>query len=156
MFLHAGKKASKNSHSTAFHNKKNALFAEARETAAALVEDGKATIEQRRTLFAELKAQESLPTAQFQALKQQHDAQDNIFGEVLDLYPAFNDQLSKKRAEEIDQTLAMLESHQVERKKSHRRAMKDAMICMNEGVENQKLATDASAYIKSFKALLLS
>lgn len=141
--------------SAAFHAKKDALFAEARKNAENAVAEGVAYIEQYRTKIAELRAREA---AQDTCLKDASlfSPREDAVKAVLAAFPPLLDDLSHRRAEAINGTSEMLESHSIERHQSRRRLIKRAKARIDEEQENQRVATDASALIKHYKALLLS
>ncbi|CCM00005.1 uncharacterized protein FIBRA_02030 [Fibroporia radiculosa] len=169
------RKASKTStRSAVFQNKKNALIADARKNTETIVREGvlymhesfHASVTTRThtgilldrnqfsTMIAELKAQENSPD--LNGLSQLWESQNDLVNDLLGMYPSLIDNLSHRRADQIDGTSAMLEAHVAERQNSRRRLILNAKGRMDENIERQKLATDAAALIKHFKALLLS
>ncbi|OBZ65712.1 hypothetical protein A0H81_14345 [Grifola frondosa] len=81
---------------------------------------------------------------------------DDCVRTLLGHYPALVEDLSHRRANQINEASAMLESHVAERRHSRRRLIKNAQARMDENLEHQKIAADATALIKHYKALLLS
>ncbi|KAI0345276.1 hypothetical protein BDW22DRAFT_1354184 [Trametopsis cervina] len=75
-------------------------------------------------------------------------------GAILAQYPPIFEDISPRRAETINDTSAMLESHSAERHQSRRRLIRNAKVRIEEDYENQRIATDASALIKHYKAML--
>ncbi|KZT27323.1 hypothetical protein NEOLEDRAFT_1191507 [Neolentinus lepideus HHB14362 ss-1] len=154
--LHKRKAAKTSTISTAFQNQKKIIYAEVRKSADAMVQQGFLSSQQCRDQLGELKAQESSYDKVFPDLMHLWKAHDDTVHSLLSLYPSFFDELSQQRSEEIDAASSMLEAHEEERAKSRRRLMKKAKAHLDEGLENQKIATDASALIKHYKSLLLS
>ncbi|KAI0075267.1 hypothetical protein K474DRAFT_1600134, partial [Panus rudis PR-1116 ss-1] len=149
------KASSASARSTAFQSKKNALYAEARSNADLSVKEGVAYLEQFRARIAEMKAQE-VPRQYYP--KSISSAVRNLnvcaLQHIMDTYKVAFEELSPSRAEEINESSAMLESHASERQQSRRRIIKNAKTRMNDDLERQRLATDASVLIKHYKALL--
>ncbi|KAH9952083.1 hypothetical protein B0H21DRAFT_12919 [Amylocystis lapponica] len=150
------KKRKASTRSVAFQSKKNALFDEARKNASAVVRDGVAQIEQCKTTVAELRSQEISQDKRLNTLLVLWKNQDDIIRTVIAAYPPLIEDLSHRRADQINEASAMLEAHCVERQDSRRRLIKNAKARMDENLESQKLATDANALIKHYKALLLA
>jgi len=50
----------------------------------------------------------------------------------------------------------MLENNPVEREKARKKLMKDAYAQLNQNLENERIATDATTLIKHYKALMLA
>ncbi|CAL1705585.1 unnamed protein product [Somion occarium] len=149
------KASASSSRNAAFQNKKNSLYADARKNAELVVTEGIAYVEQFRTRIAELRANEVPRDQHLKQLTTIMKSLDEPVREVLNVYPNLFQDLSRRRAGEINETSAMLESHIVERQYSRRKMIKNAKVRMDDGLEQQKLATDASALIKHYKALLL-
>ncbi|KZT09610.1 uncharacterized protein LAESUDRAFT_512954 [Laetiporus sulphureus 93-53] len=151
-------KASKtSSHSnTAFQNEKTALFSGARKEVETIVHDGVTYIDQCKARIAELRAQETSQDDHFKDLSLLWKNHDECIRGLLGTYPSLIENLSHRRAEYINDASAMLEAHAVGRQRSRRRLVMNARARMDENIENQKLATDATALIKHYKALLLS
>ncbi|GJE87095.1 hypothetical protein PsYK624_031780 [Phanerochaete sordida] len=141
--------------SAAFLAKKDALFAEARRNAENAVKEGVAYIEQYRAKIADLRAREVSHDACLKDMSLFSDREAAIKA-VLAAFPPLLDDLSHRRAEAINGTSEMLEAHSAERHQSRRRLIKQAKARIDEEQENQRVATDASALIKHYKALLLS
>ncbi|TFK54623.1 hypothetical protein OE88DRAFT_1653027 [Heliocybe sulcata] len=151
------RKAAKSSTGSAvFQSQKKSMYAEARRNGDLVVQEGVAYIQQCKEQLKELKSQESSYDIVFPELMQMWKAHDEAVHSLLSLYPPFFDDLSQRRSEEIDAASSMLEAHEEERVKSRRRLMKKAKARLDEGLENQKIATDASALIKHYKSLLRS
>ncbi|KAJ3536925.1 hypothetical protein NM688_g6769 [Phlebia brevispora] len=150
------RKATKGStSSTVFETKKNSLFAAARKNADIAVKDGVTYIEQYKVKIAELKAQE--------VSQQQHLANLSLLAgreeavqALLDVFAPLLEDLSYRRADAINESSAMLEAHSVQRQRSRMKLVKQAKSRIDEDLEAQRVATDATALVKHYKALLLS
>ncbi|KAI0934769.1 hypothetical protein AcW1_006190 [Taiwanofungus camphoratus] len=151
------RKATKTStRSAAFQSKKNILFAEARRNVDAVVRDGVTFIEQCKAKVIELKAQEVSEDRHFKDLALLWKNHDESVRSLLGLYPSLTEDLSHRRADQINEASVMLEAHAAERQNSRRKLVRNAKAKMDDNLENQKIATDAHALIKHYKALLLS
>ncbi|KAL7283669.1 hypothetical protein ACG7TL_003105 [Trametes sanguinea] len=147
------RKASKTSaRSVAFQTQKAAVFAEARMRVDDAVRSGIASIEHARTTILDLKAQEVSQEAALISLKALLESQDGL----LSTQNGVIEDLAHRRAEQIDEASAMLETQAVEREKSRKRLIANARSSIEENTEQQKVATDASNLIKHFKALIRS
>jgi len=150
------RKASKTStRSLAFHKKAN-LFAGARKNAETILSDGITYIEQYKAILAEMRAQEISKDQQLSEISLLSRGQDDSFRAVMSLFPPLFDDLSHRRAAAINDASVMLESHSSGRQCSRRRLILHAKTRLEDGLEQQRLATDATALIKHYKALLLS
>ncbi|KAH8117017.1 hypothetical protein DFH11DRAFT_1144756 [Phellopilus nigrolimitatus] len=144
------------SRSAAFVSKKNALVAGARKEAEAMAKEGKAYLEQCKARVVDMKAQETQADAMLKDAMRLWSIHEDTFQSLLSVYPELIEDLSPRRAQDINAASEMLETHPLARDASRRRVMKNARKNMEAGMENQKLATDASTLIKHYKALLLS
>ncbi|KAK7693982.1 hypothetical protein QCA50_003557 [Cerrena zonata] len=140
----------------AFQSKKNALYEDARKNAQSVVTEGVAYVDQFKTRIAEMKANELSKEQHVKQLSSIMKSLDEPLKEALRVYKGLFEDLSRCRAHEINETSAMLEAHVLERQYSRRRMIKHAKARMDDGLEQQKLATDASNLIKHYKALLRS
>ncbi|KAI0647403.1 hypothetical protein C8Q79DRAFT_625148 [Trametes meyenii] len=149
------RKASKTSaRSVAFQNQKDALFADARKRVEKVVCDGYLSIEKARATILDLKAKEVSPERTLTPLKALWESQDECVQGLLHDCNGIIEDLAHRRAQEIDQASAMLEIQAVERERSRRQLIANARTCIEENLENQKVATDAKNLIKHYKALL--
>ncbi|RPD66477.1 hypothetical protein L226DRAFT_566906 [Lentinus tigrinus ALCF2SS1-7] len=151
------RKASKSSaRSAAFQSDKAALFAAARKRAEGAVRNGTMSIEKARATVAELRAQEvphEATLSKLQALWQSHDETlQGLFGHLTGVI----EDLSHRRAAQINESSSMLESQPAAREKSRKKLCAFAHSRISENMESQKVAADASALMKHYKALLLS
>ncbi|KAH7908761.1 hypothetical protein BJ138DRAFT_319135 [Hygrophoropsis aurantiaca] len=103
-------------------------------------------------------------------MKGQHIARKNVFacmGEIredseanfealFEAYPALLDNVVRHRLQEVENTHSTVKSHTAELRKSRMKLMANAKSHLDEGREKQRLAMDADAFIKHYKALLLS
>ncbi|KAF7799568.1 hypothetical protein EIP86_010805 [Pleurotus ostreatoroseus] len=140
--------------SNAFQTKKNALYTSARKSADSALRDGVAYIEQYQSRLADLRAQEVSQEQHLHEsmlLKETEDAMENL-SEVFS--PLFED-LSYRRVESVNDSSAMLEVHTAQRQRSRMKLIKQAKARIDEDMENQRIATDATALIKHYKALLV-
>ncbi|KAI5116851.1 hypothetical protein M0805_006805 [Coniferiporia weirii] len=144
------------SRGAALTTKKNALLSTARKEADVLAREGRAYIEQCKARIVEMKAQETAADEVLKDAMRLWSAHEESFQSLLSIYPEIIEDLSPRRAQEINAASEMLETHPHAREASRRRLMKNARKSMEAGIESQKLATDASALIKHYKALLLS
>ncbi|KAF9819753.1 hypothetical protein IEO21_01844 [Rhodonia placenta] len=104
------RKASKTfSRATVFHNKKNALFTDARKNVDAVVRDGMAYIDQCLAKISELKAQETSQENNFKDLSRLWENHEEIIQNLLGTYPTIIEDLSHRRAEQINEASAMCE-----------------------------------------------
>jgi len=83
-------------------------------------------------------------------------AHDETVDSLLAVYPSLIDDLFSRRVEAINAASAMLENNPAEREKARKRLMKDAYAQLNQSLENERIATDATTLIKHYKALMLS
>ncbi|KAI0780586.1 hypothetical protein BD413DRAFT_6231 [Trametes elegans] len=151
------RKASKSSaRSVAFQNQKTMLFAEARKKVEQTLRDGTAAIDQARSTIAHLQSREVSQEGTLGALKGLWIGQDNCVQVVLGDCNKIIEDLAHRRAEQINESSAMLEAHMVERENSRRRLLAHARVCIEENIENQKIITDANSLMKHYKALLRS
>ncbi|KAH9843169.1 uncharacterized protein C8Q71DRAFT_238058 [Rhodofomes roseus] len=151
------RKASKSStRSVAFHTKKNALFTDVRATVDTLVREGATYIDQCKTRLAELKAQEVSQEKHLKDLSALRKNQENTVRDLLKTYPVMIEDLSHRRAAQINESSELLEGNAQERQESRKRLIHLAKARADEILERQKLATDATALIKHYKALLLA
>ncbi|PIL24300.1 hypothetical protein GSI_14053 [Ganoderma sinense ZZ0214-1] len=150
------RKASKSSaRSVAFQKEKDALFATARkkaeDTSCQLPDSDKA-----RVLVSELKAKEFSQEGALNELKILLGSQDECVQNLLGHLNGLIEDLSHRRAAQINEASAMLEAQAAAREKSRKRLCGLANARMTENMENQKIAADATALIKHYKSLLLS
>ncbi|KAI0094074.1 hypothetical protein BDY19DRAFT_920673 [Irpex rosettiformis] len=140
---------------SSFTLKKNVIYEEARKNANNAVQEGVAYIEQYRIVIEALKAQEVSQSRRLEELSL-FTEQENSVRNILDQFPPLFEELSRRRAETVNDTSATLESHSIERQRSRRRLIKNATMRIEADYEHQRVVTDASALIKHYKALLLS
>ncbi|THH29584.1 hypothetical protein EUX98_g4607 [Antrodiella citrinella] len=151
------RKASKTSaRATAFQNKKQAIYAEARKNADATVTEGVAYIEHYKKTIIEIKAREASEEQQMRELSTISTSFDDPVEATFSLFALMFDELSHKRATDINEACGTIEKHSADRQLSRRRLIRDAKSRMEEQLEEQRVATDASALIKHYKSLLLS
>ncbi|KAH9901466.1 hypothetical protein C8Q73DRAFT_246399 [Cubamyces lactineus] len=149
------RKASKTSaRSITFQNQKNALSTNARQTAEKAIRNGAAAIEQARVTILDFKAQEVSQEATLVSLKALLESQDDCVQAVLDNLNGVIEDLSHRRAKQIDDASAMLEAQALARERSRKRLVEHARARIEENLEHQKTVTDASNLIKHYKALL--
>ncbi|KZT71265.1 hypothetical protein DAEQUDRAFT_724209 [Daedalea quercina L-15889] len=150
------RKASKTStRSVAFQTKKNALFTEVRKNVDTIVREGAVYIDQCKARLAELKAQEISQEKNLQDLSALWQNQEDTVRSLLKTYPTLIEDLSHRRAAQTNDASEMVEAHAQERQESRKRLIHLAKARADEILERQKLATDATAFIKHYKALLL-
>ncbi|TFK94782.1 hypothetical protein K466DRAFT_508833 [Polyporus arcularius HHB13444] len=151
------RKASKSSaRSAAFQNEKAALFAAARKRAQGAIRTGTTSIEKARTTVAELKTQETSPEATLSKLRALWESHDETVQGLLGHLTSVVEDVSHRRAAQTNESSSILESQPLAREKSRKKLCAFAHSQMSQNIENQKLAADASALIKRYKALLLS
>ncbi|KAH9852691.1 hypothetical protein C2E23DRAFT_885445 [Lenzites betulinus] len=149
------RKASKTSVRTAaFQNQKTALFSDARKRVDKAVRQGTSAIDEAHAMILDLKAKEVHQEGTLASLKALWGSQDDCVQGLLHNLGGMIEQLSHKRAEQINEASATLEAHITERENSRKRLLAQASVCIEENIENQKIATDANALIKHYKALL--
>ncbi|KAH8099526.1 hypothetical protein BXZ70DRAFT_232287 [Cristinia sonorae] len=150
------RKANKTSaRTTAFQSKKQAIYNDARKHADTAIAEGVAYIEQYKKTVMELKAQEISADQQMQDVLAMTVPLDDAVEALLSLYPTMYE-LSHRRAAEINDGCETIEINCTNRQLSRRRIIRDAKARMEEQMENQRTATDASNLIKHYKSLLLS
>ncbi|KAI0664725.1 hypothetical protein C8Q70DRAFT_8892 [Cubamyces menziesii] len=133
------RKASKTSaRSIAFQNQKSALFGVARENAKRAIRDGAAAIEQARATISEFKAQEVSQEGTLVSLKALFESQDDCVHSLLDNLNGVIEDLSHRRAKQIDEASAMLEAQALERERSRKRLVERARKNIEENLEHQK------------------
>ncbi|KAI0822738.1 hypothetical protein BC628DRAFT_638191 [Trametes gibbosa] len=151
------RKASKTSVRTAaFQNQKAALFSDARKRVDKAVRDGASAVDEARTTILGLRSQEVHQEGALASFKALWEVQDDCVQSLLHDLSGMIENLAHRRAEQINEASATLEAHIAERESSRKRLLAQASVCIEENIENQKIATDASALIKHYKALLRS
>ncbi|KAI0636630.1 hypothetical protein C8Q77DRAFT_515028 [Trametes polyzona] len=170
------RKATKASARTvAFQNQKAALFAEARKRSDTVIREGAAALDQARATIADIRAQEASQDSMLSSLKALWESQDGCVQDLLGTLNGIIDDLAPRRAEQINEASAMrmcavagptcllihnpttvVEAHVVALESSRRNLLAQAQASVEENIENQKIATDASNLIKHYKALLRS
>ncbi|KAI8989766.1 hypothetical protein BD414DRAFT_536147 [Trametes punicea] len=138
----------------AFQTQKAAMFNEARKKVDDVVRNGAASIEKARATVLELRSQEVSPEAILISLRSLWESQHECVQGLSSSYNAIIEDLAHRRAEQIDEASAMLESQALEREASRKRLLTQARTCIEENIEHQKVATDANKLIKHYKALL--
>ncbi|CDO73613.1 hypothetical protein BN946_scf185014.g83 [Trametes cinnabarina] len=150
------RKASKTSvRSAAFQSHKGVIFADARKRASDAVRDGATSIEKARATILDLKAQEISQEAALISLKALLECQDECVHGLLSSCNGVIEDLAHRRAEHINEASAM-QSQVTEREESRKRLVAHARNSIEDNIEHQKVATDANALIKHFKALIRS
>jgi len=104
----------------------------------------------------QLKSQEGSYEKSLKDFLPLYKANDDAVQSLLATYPALLQDLVPRRIDEIDAASTMLMSLPKDREMSRRRLMRNARDQIDEGLENQRVATDAAGLIKHYKALLLS
>ncbi|TCD70922.1 hypothetical protein EIP91_000828 [Steccherinum ochraceum] len=151
------RKATKNSTRTnLFQNKKQAMYTEARKNADAVVLEGVAYVEHYKKTIMELKASELSAEVQLQGILATVTTLDDHVQAALSLYPSMFDVLSHKRAAEINDACELIEKHGRDLHLSRRRLIREAKTKVEDQLESQRVATDASDLIRHYKSLLLS
>ncbi|TFY60424.1 hypothetical protein EVJ58_g5156 [Rhodofomes roseus] len=112
--------------------------------------------DQCKTRLAELKAQEVSQEKHLKDLSALRKNQENTVRDLLKTYPVMIEDLSHRRAAQINESSELLEGNAQERQESRKRLIHLAKARADEILERQKLATDATALIKHYKALLLA
>ncbi|THH11988.1 hypothetical protein EW145_g296 [Phellinidium pouzarii] len=128
-----------NSRSAAFMHKKDALIAAARKEAETMVRDGHAYIEQCKARLVEMRAQETPANEVLKDAIGLWAAHEDSFQSLLSIFPELIEDLSPKRAHDINAASELLETHPLAREASRRRLMKNARKDMEEGISNQKV-----------------
>ncbi|KIM79619.1 hypothetical protein PILCRDRAFT_823154 [Piloderma croceum F 1598] len=143
--------------SNTFQNQKAALYAQARQNAYNAARDGNDYLDKALDKMSQLKSQErSSYKKHLEDFLPLYNANDEAIQFLLGMYPTILQDLVPRRTEEIDAASSMLMSLPADREASRRKLMRNARAQIDEGLENQRVATDASALIKHYKALLLS
>ncbi|KAI1794679.1 hypothetical protein LXA43DRAFT_1059087 [Ganoderma leucocontextum] len=135
------RKASKSSaRSIAFQKEKEALFAAARKKAEDTVREGMESLDKARALVSELKAREVSQEGALNELKILLGSQDECVQSHLGHLTWLIEDLSHRRAAQIDEASAMLEAQAAAREKSRKRLCGLANARMAENMENQKVS----------------
>jgi len=142
--------------SNTFQNQKAALYAQARQNAYNAARDGNDYLDQALDKMSQLKSQEGSYKKHLKDFLPLYNANDASVQLLLATYPTLLQDLVPRRTEEIDAASIMLMSLPKDRETSRKRLMRNARDQIDEGLENQRVATDAAALIKHYKALLLS
>ncbi|KAM5531728.1 hypothetical protein V8D89_014577 [Ganoderma adspersum] len=151
------RKASKSSaRSLAFQREKDALFTAARKKAEDTVRQGMESLDKACVLVSDLKAKEVSQEGALNELKMLLGSQDECVQSLLGHLNGLIEDLSHRRAAQINEASAMLEAQAAARDKSRKRLCGLANTRMTENMENQKIAADATTLIKHYKSLLLS
>ncbi|TDL24980.1 hypothetical protein BD410DRAFT_70773 [Rickenella mellea] len=154
--FHKRKSAKGTTRSAAAMQKKNAIVSDAKKKAETMARDGEAYLESCKAKISELQHQGNKAEDKLKDIVHLWTAHEESVHALLQVYPTLIDDLSPLRAKDINAASEMLETHPLAREASRRRLMKNAKKDLQTGLENQKLATDASAMIRHYKALLLS
>ncbi|KLO19207.1 hypothetical protein SCHPADRAFT_80179 [Schizopora paradoxa] len=150
------KAAKASTKSNALQAKKNTIVSNARKEAQELVQDGNTFFDSLRRSVEEMQSQELLSDGILKEVVALWSAHEDEMDTLLAIFPTLIDELSPRRTQEINDASEMLETHPRARDASRRRMMKSAKRNLEAGLEAQKLATDASALMKHYKALLSS
>ncbi|EMD38183.1 hypothetical protein CERSUDRAFT_72759 [Gelatoporia subvermispora B] len=179
------RKAKSGSRSAEFQRKKTAIYDEARKNAGDIVREGVLCImivtnsrrDQVKAKIAELKSQEASLDRRLEdlspSMQRQDPASQDAVRTVFDTYAFLLEELSQRRADHTNEVSAALtpraipvdrlvtvnapvEIHASERHILRRSLLKSAKILMDEALEKQNLAADATALIKHYKALLIA
>jgi len=142
------------SKSNAIQTKKNAIVSSARKEAEALIQEGNSFFETIRATMDELQSQESLSDGILKEVVSLWSEHEDEMHSLLAIFPSLIEDLAPRRTEEVNAASEMLETHPRAREASRRRLIKSAKRNLEAGLEAQKLATDASALMKHYKALL--
>ncbi|KAI0707778.1 hypothetical protein C8Q76DRAFT_681482 [Earliella scabrosa] len=151
------RKATKSSaRSAAFQREKAALFSAARKRTEDAVRDGIASLDTARATVADLKSKEESQDVTLKRLQALWDGHNECVQGILGQLTGVIEDLSHRRATQIDESSAMLEAQASAREASRRKLFSLANARISESMENQKIATDATALIKHYQALLKS
>jgi len=142
--------------SNTFQNQKAALYAQARQNTYDAARDGNDYLDQALDKMSQIKNQEGSYKKHLKDFLPLYNANDASVQSLLATYPTLLQDLVPRRTEEIDAASTMLMSFPKDRETSRKRLMRNARDQIDEGLENQRVATDAAALIKHYKALLLS
>lgn len=151
------KKAMKStSRANAMQNKKNAIVTKVTQDADTVIREGSAYFEQVRTKIDNLQVQEVKADSTLRDVVTLWSAHEQSIRSLLSIFPTIIEDLSPRRAKDIDAASEMIETHPKAREASRRRIMRNAKKGYQAGLEEQKLATDSTALIKHYKALLFA
>ncbi|KAF7980169.1 hypothetical protein HWV62_39639 [Athelia sp. TMB] len=132
------------------------LYAEARQFALDTTREGSAYLDSALNRMSAYAKQPIAAGKHVQDFAGVYTACDASVKSLLALYPALLQGLGPRRAQEMEEASGMALEHPKMREESRRMLMKRARVEMQEGVENQRLATDAKEMIRRYKSLLLS
>ncbi|KAF5373838.1 hypothetical protein D9758_000827 [Tetrapyrgos nigripes] len=142
--------------SAAFENQKKALYANARQKAKDMSQDGTVYLEKLKHSILSMRESEVSYDRHLQEFRGLWDAQDAAATKLFGLYPPIIDDLFVRRAETIDEASKMLKLNPAKRQKALNQFLCNAHDQVEQSHQNKMVATDASKLIKHYKALLLS
>jgi len=142
--------------SAALQSQKNALFSTARKNAKELVRATNLHVDEALARIIEMKNEEVPYQKCLKDALPLWGTHDETVASVLAVYPPLIDDLFPRRVETINAASYMLENNPVEREKARKKLMKDAYAQLNQNLENERIATDATTLIKHYKALMLA
>ncbi|KAF4579291.1 hypothetical protein EYR36_001101 [Pleurotus pulmonarius] len=147
-----------NAKSSGFTKDKQEIFAQGRSNAAEVCRKGIKHLDTARQHFEELRSQEIGLDKKIEDIKLMWEAngdtgQSNL-NAALQVHPTLLEDLFPRRKAETSAAADRIDEHQIEREASLKTFLKHANTHLARGREHEKVATDARALIKNYKALL--
>ncbi|KDQ33006.1 hypothetical protein PLEOSDRAFT_153327 [Pleurotus ostreatus PC15] len=153
--LHIESNAKKNNgKSSGFTIEKQEIFTQGRANATEVSRKGIKHLDAAKQHLEELRNQEIGLDKKIEDMKLMWEANGSNLKAVLQVHPALVEDLFPRRKAETSAAADRLDEHKVEREGSLKTFLKHANTHLSRGREHEKIATDARALIKNYKALL--
>ncbi|KAH7923476.1 hypothetical protein BV22DRAFT_1036259 [Leucogyrophana mollusca] len=136
--------------------KANVLYAQAREDASKFTQDANAYADQIQDSIDKIKDQRATHVRILASVQKCHEGNDELFESLFSGYPSLLEDTVRWRIREGESANKAVRSHATELHKSRMKLITNAKSYLDEGREKQRLAMDVSAFIKHYKALILS
>ncbi|TFK76246.1 hypothetical protein BDN72DRAFT_954023 [Pluteus cervinus] len=137
-----------------FKSQKQNLYAEFRKQSKDILRGGNEHIDQPLAKIQELKAKEVPYMNNLEELKAMIKAEESTVVGLLSAYPKVIDDLSTCRSERVDCASKMLLDNPARRQREMALFLKNARKLLDQFRQGEKVAGDASAYIRHYKSLL--
>ncbi|KAL4260019.1 hypothetical protein AB1N83_006155 [Pleurotus pulmonarius] len=143
-----------NAKSSGFTKEKQEIFAQGRSNATEVCRKGIKHLDTARQHFEELRSQEIGLDKKIEDIKLIWEANGSNLNAALQVHPTLLEDLFPRRKAETSAAADRIDEHQIEREASLKTFLKHANTHLARGREHEKVATDARALIKNYKALL--
>ncbi|KAF9497456.1 hypothetical protein BDN71DRAFT_1444601 [Pleurotus eryngii] len=143
-----------NGKSSGFTKEKQEIFTQGRANATEASRKGIKHLDAAKQYLEELRNQEIDLDKKIEDMKLMWEANGSNLKAVLQVHPALIEDLFPRRKAETSAAADRIDEHRVERGGSLKTFLKHANAHLSRGREHEKIATDARALIKNYKALL--